>query len=196
MNSQVFYPISHFNVFEIFIASLRFPSGYRNQVDYWVSFCRLCLPKNECNCINCKTLSDILWMLLICKIIKHRSHRTRKSKTKHKSSLKITSGGSQLITKVFAPKSFGFVLFPIGLPACITGITREVFGNGVAPSYIARNVVFRNGVARRQKCDIVTSFNEYAKKILLKYLKTMFSVPVKLTLSPQQKKNISSDANH
>ncbi len=75
-------------------------------------------------------------MLLICKRIKHRSHRTRKSKIMHKSSLKITSGGSQLLTKVFAPKSFGFVLFPICLLAYITGIRREVFGNFLDPTIL------------------------------------------------------------
>jgi hypothetical protein len=39
-----------------------------------------------------------------------------------------------------------------------------VLGNGVAPSDIARNGVFRNGVARRQKRAIVTSLAGYAKK--------------------------------
>jgi hypothetical protein len=43
----------------------------------------------------------------------------------------------------------------------------------------SENVVFRNGVSRCQKGAIVTSFNEYAKKRLLKYLKTIFFVPVK-----------------
>jgi hypothetical protein len=73
--------------------------------------------------------------------------------------------------KIFAPKSLGLVLLPLGLPAAITGKTRkEVLGNGVAPSDIARNGLFRNGVAHRQKRAIVTSLAGYANKRRKKYL--------------------------
>jgi len=73
--------------------------------------------------------------------------------------------------KIFAPKSLGLVLLPLGLPAAITVTTRkEVLCKGVAPSDIARKGVFRNGVARRQKRAIVTSLAGYANKRRKKYL--------------------------